>query len=142
MKHLLISLLITLTIHSSYGQDSIKVTRQYYNDKPKSPVDSFFQSIPNTIFVSLDEGFNDSLYITVNDTIILNQYLKSNESIGYAGGFGISFDKPSDVKILKLKFVNSNFYIEEKVNLAYKSLKVRGLRPWLLIYTNQFPMRE
>ena len=142
MKHLLIIQFILFIIQSTYGQDSLKVNRQYNNDKPKSSVDSFYHSIPNTIFVSLDEGFDDSLYITVNNTIFLNKYLKSNESIGYAGSFGISFDKPTDVKILKLKFVNSNVYIEEKVNLAYKSLQIRGLRPWLLIYTNQIPMRE
>ena len=142
MKHPLINLLITLTVHSCYGQESIKVSRQYDSHKPKSSNDSFFQSIPNTIFISLDEGFNDSLYITVNDTVFLNQYLKSNESIGYAGGFVISFNKPTDSKILKLKFVNSNFYIEEKVNLAYKFLQIRGLKPWLLLYTNQFVTRE
>lgn len=126
----------------SYGQDSIRVNRQYNNDKPKSAIDSFYNRIPNTIFISLDEGFDDSLYITVNDKVFLNKHLKSNESIGLAGGFGISFDNSSDVKILKLKFVNANFYIEEKVDLSYKSLQIRGLKQWLLIYTNQFPMRE
>jgi hypothetical protein len=126
----------------SYGQDSVRVFRQYYHDRPQSGIDSFYQTISNTIFISLDEGFDDSLYITVNDTVFLNQYLKTNESVGLAGGLAISFNSPTDVKILKLKFVNENFYIEEKVDLTYKSLQIRGLKYWLLIYTNQFPVRE
>ena len=138
-------LIVILSIHSfqkSFGQDSIKVVRQYNYAGPTTYVDSFFYHIANTIFISLDEGFDDSLYITVNDTIVLNQHLKSNESIGYAGGFGIHFTDSSDIKTLKLKFVNADFYIEEKVNLTFKSLQIGGGKPWRLYYSNKFPMRE
>ena len=142
MKSPLFVILTAFIYLESLAQDSIRVTRQYNDDKPESSIDSFYHNIQNTIFISLDEGFDDSLYITVNGRVVLNQYLKSNNSIGYAGSFGISFAKTSDVKILRLKFVKANFCIEEKLDLAYKSLQVRGLKTWLLIYTNQFPMRE
>ncbi len=142
MKLLVIFIFIYFTFHKAYGQDSVRVIREYDNDKPKSSIDSFFNNIPNTIFISLDEGFDDSLYITVNDKVILNQYLKTDASIGLAGGFIITFDNLSDIKILKLKFVKANVYIEEKLYLTYKSLQIRGRKHWLLIYTNQFPMRE
>lgn len=142
MKPLLIIILVFLAFQKAYGQDSVRVVREYNNDKPKSSIDSFFNNIPNTIFISLDEGFDDSLYITVNDKVILNQYLKTDASIGLAGGFIITFDTLSDIKILKLKFVKANVYIEEKLYLTYKSLQIRGPKHWLLIYTNQFPMRE
>ncbi len=124
------------------GQDSVRVIRQYENDKPKTAIDSFYHKSYNAIFISLDEGFDDSLYITVNDIPVLNKHLKSNESIGYAGGFGIHFNDSSEIKDLKIKFVKANRYIQERINLKYKSLQVRGLNPWVLIYTNHFPMRE
>jgi hypothetical protein len=141
MKSLL-TILSFFLLQKSFAQDSIHVFRHYDNEKPTTSIDTFFYNIRNTVFVSLDEGFNDSLYITVNDAAVLNTYLRSNESIGYAGEFQIHFDNPSDTKILRLKFVNENFYIEEKVNLTYKSLQIRGLMPWLLVYTNHFPIRE
>jgi hypothetical protein len=142
MKRSFVIILIVFVFQKSYSQDSIPVLRHYNYDKPKTSIDSFIYETLNTIFISLDEGFDDSLYITVNDSIVLNKYLKSNESIGYASGFHISFNKLSDIKILKLKFVKANFCIVEKVNLGFKSLEIRGLRSWLLNYTNQFPMRE
>jgi hypothetical protein len=142
MKLVLIAILTALTMYCTYGQDSVTIYRQFCNDKPKSRVDSFMTCFPKIMFISLDEGFDDSLYITVNDTVVINRYLKTNESIDYADGFGIVFDKPTDVKILKLKFVRANIIIREQVNLHYKSLQIRGLRPWLLVYTNQFPMRQ
>jgi hypothetical protein len=137
-----ICILFCFVFQNSYAQDSVRVLRQYENEKPTTFLDTFYNKIPNTIFIWLNEGFEDSLYVTVNDTIVLNQSLKSNESIGYAGGVGIHFDNPCEVKILRLKFIKANFYIEEKLNLAYKSLEIRGLRPWLLVYTNHFYMRE
>lgn len=123
------------------GQDSIRLTRQYENERPATSLDSFFYQVPNTIFISLDEGFDDSLHISINDTVILRQYFITNESIGLAGGLNISFKDSSEVKILKLLFIKANKYILEKVNLNYKSLQIRGLKPWLLIYGNRFYRR-
>ena len=131
-----------LICESSLGQDSIKVVRQYDNDKPITSADSAFHKVLNTIFISLDEGFDDSLYITVNDILFLNKYLKSNESIGYAAGFGIHFNDSSETKDLKIKFIKANRFIQERINLKYKSLQVRGLNPWLLQYSNRFPLRQ
>ena len=142
MKLLLISIVSFVIYQNVLGQDSIHVVRQYNNDKPTIKIDSAYYKLHNTIFISLGEGFNDSLYITVNDIPFLNEYLKSNESIGYAGGFGILFTDSAEIKDLKIKFVKANRYIQERVNLTYKSLEIRGLNPWLLIYTNHFPMRE
>lgn len=138
----MVILAFIITLQSLSGQDSIQVRREYRNAKPKTKPDSIFYEIPNTIFISLDEGFDDSLYITVNDVPVIQKYLKTNQSIGYAGGLQIYFKDSSEVKILKLQFVKANRYIQEKVNLNYKSLEIRGLNPWLLIYSNHFYMRE
>ena len=138
---LLLTTLFVVMLQNLSGQDSIRLTRQYENDRPVTRLDSFFYQVPNTIFISLDEGFNDSLHVSINDTIILRQYFITNESIGYAGGLNISFKDSSEVKILKLLFIKANKYILEKVNLNYKSLQIRGLKPWLLIYGNRFYMR-
>ncbi len=124
------------------GQDSIHVVRRYENDKPVTTVDSAFYSIRNTIFVSLDEGFDDSIYVAVNDVPLVNAYLKTNLSIGLAGGFAIDFNDSSEIKNLKILFVKAHRIIYEKINLGYKSLQVRGLNPWQLVYTNRTPMRE
>jgi len=139
---LLCLILCAFTFQKGIAQDSVHVKREFWNNKSESRADSIWNSVQNTIFISFDEGFDDSLNITVNDKVVFNGYLKTNYSIGYAGGLGINFNDSSEVKILKLHFVNANFYIREKVNLSYKSLQIRGLNPWLLIYTNQFPMRE
>jgi hypothetical protein len=142
MKLIIYLLISVLTIKKAIGQDSVYIKREFWNNKPESRADSIWNSIPNTIFISFDEGFDDSLYITVNDKVIFNGYLKTNYSIDYAGGLGIHFKDSSEVKNLKLHFVNANFYIQEKLKFTYKSLQIRGLNPWTLIYTNQFPVRE
>lgn len=140
MKPLLVAIGF-LFIKQVAGQDSIRVVRQYENDKPITAVDSAYHMVRNVIFISLDEGFEDSVLVTVNDTVILNEYLKTNESIGLAGSFGIHFTDSCEIKDLKIRFIKANRYIQERVNLNYKSLQIRGLNPWHLIYTNRFPMR-
>jgi hypothetical protein len=142
MKFLLVAIVYFSLSQKADSQDSILVTRQFENDKPATAIDSFFHKIPNTIFVSLYEGFDDSVYVTINGIPFLNKYLKTNESIGYASGFVIHFKDSTEIKDLTIKFVNGNRYIHERVNLRYKSLQIRGIRHWLLIYTNHFPMLE
>jgi len=142
MNSLLFLIICIFFAEATMGQDSIPVVRQYDNDNPITATDSAFHNIPNTIFISLDEGFDDSIYVTVNSIAFLKTYLKTNESIGYAESFGIGFKDSSEIKELKILFVNANRYIKEKLNLNYKSLQVRGLKQWTLIYTNKFPKRE
>ena len=43
-------------------------------------LDSAFYQIPNVIFISLDEGFDDSLDISINDTLVIHL----RESLLYA----------------------------------------------------------
>lgn len=141
MRIFILLLSVICLAQESFPQRRIHVAHQYENNKPRSMADSFYHSFANTIFISLDEGFDDSLVITINDTTIMNSYFKTNESIGHAGSFGVSFKDSSEVILLKIRFINGGRYLEERLNLRYKSLQVRGLRNWLLIYTNQFPMR-
>ncbi len=89
------------------GQDSITVLRKYENDKPVTAFDSGFHKVKNAIFISFDEGFNDSCYITVNGIPFINAYLKTDESIGLATSFGLHFKDSSDSKILTIKFVKA-----------------------------------
>lgn len=139
----LLSIVLGLSIfQQAAGQDSICVVRQYENDKPITKADSYFYKLPNVVYVTLDEGFNDSILVTVNDTVVLNEYLKTNASIGLAGGFVIHFDDACEIKDLKITFVKANYYIHERVKPAYKSLRVSYLNTWHLIYTNRIPMRE
>lgn len=142
MKTLVIFILLILGSNTCWGQDSITVVRQYSNDNAITVADSFFNKVANTIFISLWEGFEDSLCISVNNERILKQLFKTDESLGLAGNFQIQFESPSDVKILKLHFIKANFYIEERLNLAYKSLQIRKNKRWFLIYTNHFPVLE
>ena len=141
MKYLTILIVLNLFCLFCCAQDSIRVIRQYEDDKPVTKTDSVFNSIPDILFISLDEGFDDSIRVTINRELIFAGYLKTNESIGLATTLMIANKNPREIKILKVTFVNANRYISEKLNLNYKSLQVRGLNPWLLIYTNRFPMR-
>ena len=125
-----------------FGQYSVQVIRTYDNTKPSTLIDSVYNSIHNTIFISLDEGFDDSLYITVNDIPFLNESLKTNESIGYAGGFGIHFKDSCDIKRIRLKFVKANYFIDEILDLNYKSVRIFHYGQWTFYYTNLFPMRQ
>jgi len=104
-------------------------------------MDSGFHSIPNAIFISLDEGFDDIVRVTVNEELVFEGYLKTNESIGLAKTLIVSFKDQKEVKMLKVSFLKTNRYILEKLNLNYKSLQVRELSSWVLIYANRFPMR-
>lgn len=142
MKVILTTIFLIQFSSKVIGQDTMKVIRYYHNDKPKSFVDSIYNSIPNAIFISLNEGFNDSLYITVDDEVVLNRYLKTNGSIGLAGGFVISFKDSLEFKNLKLRFINGNLFAEERLNLSYKSLEIRYRKLLELTYTSHFPMRE
>jgi hypothetical protein len=142
MKLLIFSFVFMLIFQKISGQDSIRVVREYNNERPITKFDSILYDVKNTVFISLDEGFDDSLYVTVNSIPLLKGYLKSNQSIGYAGGFEIHFKDSSEIKNLKIKFVKANRYIQEKVNLRYKALQIRGLNPWMLVYSNHFSMRE
>jgi hypothetical protein len=123
-------------------EDTIRVEKHYDNRGPLTRMDSAYFSIPNSVFVSLDEGFNDSVHVTVNDHRIIDRSLKTNESIGLAAGFAISFRDTSEVKIIQIRFIKQNKIIVEKLDLRYKSLQVRGLRPWGFYYGNRFYMRQ
>ena len=142
MKVLFCTILLIAAFQNIYGQDSIPVQRRYVVDKPVTIADSFYHRIPNAIFISLDDGFDDSLYVTVNDLPVLSGYFKTNESIGYAAGFGIHFKDSSEIKKLKIMFVKTNLYILEQVNLRYKSLRIGKTNPWVLFYNNRFPIQE
>jgi hypothetical protein len=141
MKHLAISAILTLACLLCHSQDSIHVTRRYENDSPVTKWDSAFNSIPNILFISLDEGFDDSVTVTVNSELVFSGYLKTNESIGLAKTLIIPNINGSEKKLLKVTFVNASRCIIENVNTNYKSLQIRGLNTWLLVYTNRFPMR-
>ena len=139
----LVTILFIVVCFDVAGQAPVRVQKNYYNDKPITAIDSFYHNFfPNSIIVSLDDGFDDSLYITVNEEVVLNRYLKTDESIGLAGSFVISFKDSSDIKNLRLKFVGKKITIEERVSLKYKSLRIFASDPPLFLYTNQFPMRE
>lgn len=142
MRTSFVTIFLISALNICRGQDSIAVIRQYYSDSVKTKADSFFYKIQNTIFISLWEGFDDSLCITVNDKILVKQHFKTDKSLGLAGQFQVSFENQTDVKVLKLNFAKANLYIEEKLNLAYKSLQIRRDYRWLLIYTNHFPILE
>ena len=64
------TMIFSMISYLSFGQDSIQVVRQFENDKPLTKADSFFNSIPNIIFLDLDEGFDDSIRVTVNEQLI------------------------------------------------------------------------
>lgn len=143
MKLLLFTLTSFFIFQITVGQDSIRTVRQYNYEKPKTANDSFvYYKIPNSIFISLDEGFEDSVYVTVNNRPFLNKRLQTNESIGYADGFRITFKDSSEIFDLKIVFINANRYIHEKVNLSFKFLQIRGFSSWFLNYSNNCPMRE
>jgi hypothetical protein len=142
MKPILFLLAAIIAFQTASAQDSIHVLRQYENDRPDTQLDSVFNKIPNVVYISFDEGFNDSVLITVNNVIYMDGYLRSNESLGYAGGFVLSFNDSADTQDLKIKFVKTGRYIEEKVNLKYKALHIRKPDQWLLTYTNHFVMLQ
>ena len=73
MKRIIYLLVSILTIQKAIGQDSIHVKWEFWNDKPESRADSIWNSIPNTVFISFDEGFDDSLCVTVNDKVVFNR---------------------------------------------------------------------
>lgn len=141
MKSVFIIALLALS-YQVQAQDSVSVVREYHNNQPRSSLDSLYHSFHNRIFISLGEGFADSMYITVNGTEMINGYVRTDPSTGIAGSFGFSFTDSSDIKILRLTFVRRHFYIEERVNLAYKSLEIRNLGKWHLVYDNRFYWRE
>ena len=142
MKLLKILIVFSLVSSNLFGQDIITVRYHYDNSKIKTKLDSVFYNINKTIFISLDDGFNDSLIVTVNDLPVLNQYLKTNESIGLAGSFEIHFSDSSEIKILRLNFIKASCYIVEKINLNYKSLIINKVGSWQFYYSNHFFMRE
>lgn len=75
--------------------------------------------------------------------LFYNKYIETNESIGYAGGFGLGFEDSTKALIMKIKFVKGNFCIQERINVKYKSLRVGHYqRGWWLGYGNRFGMRE
>jgi hypothetical protein len=128
-----ITLAFFLISQMIFGQDSIAVIRHYNNAKPSTNLDSIIYDLPKMIFVSLDNGFDDSLYITVNDIPVLNKYLITNPSIDQAAWFTIGFKDSTEVKVLKLKFIKANRYLEERVNFQYKSLIISGASPWQIL---------
>lgn len=125
-----------------YAQDTIAATRHYDNTRPATTIDSAFYNIEKMIFVSLDNGFDDSLYITVNGFPVINKYLVTDHSIDQAAWFMIRFTDSTEVKYLKLKFVKANRCLEEKVDLSYKSLIISKRDSWKISYSNHFFMRE
>jgi hypothetical protein len=140
---IILSFIVTISfLQKLTGQDSVHVVRGYINSGPKTQIDSLYSQVTNTIFIILDTGFDDSIYITDNGMPALNRYLKTNHSIDYAGAFEIYFKDSSEAHDLKIKFVNGNFYIREKVNLHYKALNIGLYNSWELTYSNHFPMRE
>lgn len=142
MKWMIIGIMVSLIPGFSQGQDSINVTRKFENDRPVTRIDSTLNAIPNVIFLDLNEGFDDSIRVSVDGELIFSGYLKTNFSIGLARSFTISFRDPRECKILKVEFVNANSYILEQLNLNYKSLGIGKYYSWFLTYSNCFPMRE
>jgi len=142
MKPILFLLAALIAFQKVNAQDSIRVLRQYENDRPTTQLDSVFNIIPNAVYISFDEGFNDSVFVTVNNVIYMDEYLKTDESNGYAGSFVITFKDSAETEDLKIKFAKTNRYIEEKVNLKYKALHIRKLDQWLLTYTSHFIMPQ
>lgn len=130
-------------LKNAAGQDSVRVTRVFENNEPITAIDSLYHQMHNTIWVSFDEGLKDSIYVTVNGYTFFNKHIETNESIGYADGFGLGFEDSTKAMIIKIKFVKANFYIQERVNVKYKSLRLGHYkRGWQLLYENSFPMRE
>ncbi len=141
LKSLLVLSFLIVFKFDVFGQGLINAVRQYDNDTPITTLDSSLSAIPKTIFLSLFEGFDDSTSIFINDTCIYNDYLKSNESIGHTGLIlPVQFQDSSQILILTIRFKKSQKLLKEQLTLTYKSVQVRGLRQWMFIYTNRFPM--
>ncbi len=119
------------------------VVTQFDSKKLESKLDSAFNSIPNKLFVSFMEGFNDSVFVYVNYKIIFADFLKTNESIGSTNLIlPIPFQSSNDIIYLTIRFRNERKYIKEKLDLQFKHLEVRKIFRWYFIYSNQFPLAE
>jgi hypothetical protein len=127
-----------------FGQtDSIIKTEVYFDSSPpETPVDSFFNSIPNILRISFMEGFNDSVFVYKNGKCIDSLLLVTNESIGYAGGIGLVFKSKEEVIDLTLLFKRSGAILKERLNPNFAHLEIRRFNQWKLFYSNHFPVLE
>src|SRR5215831_11375439 len=82
----------SLVVHSQdLRTGSQIVTYSQFDQRPPfSKLDSFFNTISNSIFINFGDGFDDSVYLYRNDTCIAKEYFKTDESTGevfYNTGF-------------------------------------------------------
>src|SRR3954452_377704 len=109
----------------AFSQDSIPVTRYYDNQPPETKLDSALFNLPNILYISFYEGFDDSICVFLNRKLFYSAYLKTDESIGFAGSFGFIFKDSSEVNDLEIHFIKENRIIKERLDLKYKSLQIR-----------------
>src|SRR5688572_17071686 len=90
--------MLVLPILSLGQKDSIIQTKVYFDSRPpQNQVDSLYYSVPNALFLTFMEGFNDSVFVFRNEICIDTFFLVTNESIGAAGSSGISFQTKNDI---------------------------------------------
>ncbi|MGG9961066.1 hypothetical protein [Ferruginibacter sp. SUN106] len=142
-RHLLLNLLFIFQCYALAAQDTSKVAKFYEQDVLLSSLDSMLREVPNSIFLSLGAGFDDSTFVFINDTCIYQNYLKSNESIDHTGVmFPIYFSDSNATLKLTIRFKKSGVVIEDYIDKKFKLLLVNYYRQWQLVYTNHLPMLE
>ena len=143
-----LSLIIFLISIKSYSQDSrisLPVVKSFYKTDKPGVIDSIYYA--NCFYyISLYGSFNDSCLLFINDTLVINKHIKTNESLGHTMT-GISFLELQYNTPIKLTIVlvNRNIYLTENLDLSstYRILAVYlDKSKWTLNYSNHIPILE
>ena len=146
MKFFIPSLLLSVLVVTTHAQDSCKgktsrTIKTYDIRKKLTEQGTFFYS-HKLFWISLCEGFNDSIQIFVNNKLLIEGRAITNESIGIAKEVIVNFDHLSDKKIMQLILVNRNVCLTETLELNYPFLEINYNNNWQLKYINHIIKRE
>ena len=119
------------------------VTTFYDNTPPSAAIDSVLYLVPNSIVIEFCEGFDDSVFLFINDKLIFSNYLQTNGSDGLTGPpLILPYDTSAKTLNLTIQFKKSKNIIKELLSRNFKLLEISRLESWNFYYSNHIRMRE
>lgn len=93
--------------------------------------------------ILLEEGFNDTLKIYLNGTLIKSGFYTTDPSLGLAGTITFSEKKKNTDLIIFIKSISRNRCIEFSLDRRFRIIAIQLLEDsWWILYSNKFPLYE
>jgi hypothetical protein len=138
MKHLfLFSSLIIMGINPSKEKSNCSESFRVSYSKNKVTVRT------STTHIQLLEGFNDSIEIYLNNSLVEKGFYQTNRSLGSAGGFIVIKRRKIRSNVLLIKNISKDRCLEFMIDSRYKIIYVDfDEEIWGIRYSDTFDIHE